>query len=822
MKKEDFSGGFFNVLDSFDNPFIFELLKHLPVRVFWKDRKGKYLGCNDLFARDFGLASAEAVIGKTDYDLPVRKENNDAYRQDDKKVMDSRIPMLNIEEERIFLDGRKGYLLTSKVPVCDKKNEVVGVLGIYNDISELKETQTALQVALHNTQSTSKELHSYLETIVNTVPNTIFWKDRHSIFLGCNELFAKLAGLKSPKDIVGKSDYDLPWSKEQSDHYRAIDKEVMLSGQPKLNVEEFQTLENGIDTVLLTSKVPLRDAYGNITGVLGVYTDITERKQVEEALKLAKEKAEVANLAKTEFLENMRHDIRTPLSGIVGCAQLIQMQANNPKKVAAYAEDLVQSSDALLDFLNKILESIKVASGEIPLLKQKFDLHQILEQAVHLNKPQADIKHLNLHLKYDKTIPAYLLGDPIRIQRIILELLTNALKFTDKGEINLAARLMRNKTRTGQMVIELSVSDTGMGIPREKQNEIYTRFTRLTPSYQGIYSGTGLGLSVVKQFIDDLGGEIQLDSQPNQGSTFRCFIPLYESLSTNDEGEAEEVRSFVRGSHRAVKETVQELEPQETPVATGSYVLVVEDNIIATKVARGVLEELNCQIDIAPDGKTALTLIEKNHYDLIFMDIGLPDGDGCDVTRRIRLKQWQRNPSVPIIGLTAHIDDEKKRHCLANGMNAIYTKPLTLEKGSSILNAFLSHSQQPILKESLDKSTNDLQSLPLLDNDRALKLLGNKETLHELLALLESGLTKEIADLKQYHQNKDWSQIRALAHKWKGGSSYCGASRLEKVCQAMEAALQAELLEKAEAVYQQLLQIAEATKEAAKQTISYK
>ncbi|WP_218814505.1 ATP-binding protein [Rickettsiella endosymbiont of Dermanyssus gallinae] len=556
-----------------------------------------------------------------------------------------------------------------------------------------------------------------------------------------------------------------------------------------------------------------------VKGILDISIDITERKKSEKDLRIAKEKAEVANRAKTEFLENMRHDIRTPLSGIVGCAHLIQTQSKNPKKVEEYATDLVDSSNALLEFLNKILESIKVATGEIPLLKRRFGLHKILEQVVHLNKPQADVKNLHLHLDYDENIPPYLLGDPIRLQRIVLELVTNSLKYTDKGEIKVSARLIDNKTRSGQLIIELRVSDTGMGIPKDKHHEIYTRFTRLTPSYQGIYPGTGLGLSVVKQFMDELGGEIQLDSQPNQGSTFTCFIPLQESLSPAvDESDTEETLAFAKGAHIVTKKTTGAQE--EIPLTTGSRVLVVEDHPVAAKVAKGALLDLNCQVDIAPDGKTALSLVEENHYDLILMDIGLPDRDGCDVTRRIRLKQWQSNPSVPIVGLTAHTVEEKKKRCLENGMNAIYSKPLTPEKATEILSAFLSRAQAPVLKETQAKSSDNLQSLPLLDKEKALELLGSEETLHELLALLVSGLTKEIIELKQYHQDKNWQDIGKLVHKWKGGASYCGASRLEHVCKEMQTVLRTKSSEELEMLYQQLLQVAEETNEAAKKEIS--
>lgn len=665
----------------------------------------------------------------------------------------------------------------------------------------------------------SKNLNNYLDTIVNIVPHTIFWKDKNSIFIGCNKLFAELANLKSPEEIIGKTDYDLPWTREESDRYIAIDQEIIRGGKPRINIEESQTLRDGTITTLLTSKVPIYDQEGNVSGVLGVYTDISERKKLEENLRAAKEKAEVANQAKTEFLENMRHDIRTPLSGIVGCAELLQIQADNPKKVGEYADDLIQSSIALLELLNKILESIQVASGEIPLLKKKFDLHRVLEQVVQLNKPEAHIKHLKLQLEYDRNIPDYLLGDSVRIQRIILELVTNALKFTNKGEVKITARLMKRKGR--QVIIKLSVSDTGMGIPLSQQNEVYTRFKRLTPSYQGIYPGTGLGLAVVKDFIDDLDGEIHLDSQLKKGSNFTCLIPLQESLSIKndaDEEEIEKIASVASDTHLPAKNLEKITVIQEEILKTGSQILVVEDNPVATKVAQGILSGLNCQVDLVEDGKTAVSAIEKNLYDLILMDIGLPDGDGCEVTRRIRLKQWQRNPSVPIVGLTAHISDEKKRQCLQNGMNAIYTKPLTTIKASEILNAFLSHSHSASFNEEKhEPSSNNIESLPVLDKERALKLLGNEELVHQMWTLLKSELTKELSDLKQYHQANDGSAIRRLAHKWRGGASYCGAVRLDQACQQLETILRTEAsLKEGESCYQTLLQVAEATIKAIK------
>jgi PAS domain S-box-containing protein len=279
--------------------------------------------------------------------------------------------------------------------------------------------------------------------------------------------------------------------------------------------------------------------YGNdgvCYAVTGVAIDITQEKQIEEKLRLAKEAAEVASHAKTEFLENMRHDIRTPLTGILGCAQIIQSQTMD-RQIAEFAEDLVQSSEALLEFLNRILENIKVSSGKVLLLKKKFNPYQEIESIIKLNKSLARKKNLAFTFSYDEKIPRYLLGDSIRLQRILLELTTNALTFTQTGEVKLVVELEKRLSR--QVIIKIMVIDTGMGIPVNKQQDIYMRFTRLIPSYKGTYPGAGLGLALVKQFLDDLEGEIYLESQPKKGSTFICFIPFQEPLSPDSCGVEE-------------------------------------------------------------------------------------------------------------------------------------------------------------------------------------------------------------------------------------------------------------------------------------------
>lgn len=682
--------------------------------------------------------------------------------------------------------------------------------------------------SLDSKLGSAEKIHQYYLKIISYMPNNVYWLDRNCITQGCNNNILKLLNLKKIDEFVGIN-YDqmaqlAGWTEGQAQSFEKDDNEVMETGIGKFNVEEPPLYnKEGEPVYYVSSRVPIFDDKGKeVIGVVGISVDITERKKYEQRLKEEKQRSEAANQAKTEFLANMRHDIRTPLSGIVGCAQIIQSQANNAKKVSEFAEDLIQSSDALLEFLNKVLESIKVASGEIPLLKKKFDLHQALKLVIQLNQAKAAEKGLLLSLNYDKAIPAYVIGDPIRVQRIILELVTNALKFTQIGEVKLTVKLIKQESH--QLVVKIVVSDTGIGIPIDKQQDLYTRFKRFVPSYEGIYSGVGLGLSIIKQFLDDLQAEIYLESQPKQGSNFTCLIPFQEPLLMDSFGIEENDLPSLEAltTKQFIKSATNEFVADKLSVSTGSRVLVVEDQAIPAKIAQNILSKLHCQVDIAIDGEAALQQINQQNYDLIFMDIGLPGNDGCEVTRRIRLKQWRRNPAVPIIGLTAHIEADNKRRCLAAGMEAVFTKPLTPEKAVEILDAFIPNYQQTLSQYSVISEPENIteKELAVLDVDKAIQLTGSKEFVKEAFTLMIHGLVKDLDILQQLSKKNDWQAIRDIAHKWKGGASYCGAFRLERACQTLITYLQSGSVENVKVFYDDMVREMISAKEAASAYIS--
>lgn len=306
--------------------------------------------------------------------------------------------------------------------------------------------------------------------------------------------------------------------------------------------------------------------------------------------------------------------------------------------------------------------------------------------------------------------------------------ITILLNFTTIGFVKVSAQLSRQQER--DLIVKIKVEDTGIGIPKEKQDEIFIQFKRLTPSYEGIYKGAGLGLAIVKQFIDELDGEIYVDDREEGGTCFTLLFSLKESLVQDELGaEKTPISPALKGPKKIT------IEPA-TSMISGlrkdlSQILLVEDQTLAAKVVISMLSHLDCQVDYASSGQEALKLFQEKPYDLILMDIGLPGMDGYEVTKRIRLFELNKDTHIPVIALTAHLDEENKKHCIDTG-NAVLSKPLTKEKAKDVLNAFIPYresvSSQPVKVEKLlfqDKT---------LDMDKLNDLVsGKKEAINEIL-----------------------------------------------------------------------------------------
>ncbi|KTC87246.1 response regulator [Legionella drozanskii] len=653
----------------------------------------------------------------------------------------------------------------------------------------------------------------YLDIIISQIPVSVYWMNKDYIYQGCSNNMAKLLNLGSRQEIVGKTYKDL-YDQKSTDSYIKSDRKVIEQGL-SVNLEEPLYQPDGSKLVYLSKKVPLRDERGHVIGMLGISTEITERKKMEDELKLAKDAAEAGDRAKTEFLANMRHDIRTPLSGIVGFSEILKTESKE-LHTKEYADNLIASSYALLDLMDEVLEAVRVSSGEIPKLKRKFDFNSLLAKVIDLHKAKASEKKVLLNAIIDKKLPRFVIGDKIRIQRIISELIGNALNFTQKGHVTLTVELAKIQKR--DLIVRIKVSDSGIGIAKDKQQDIYLQFKRLIPSYEGLYKGTGLGLYVVKQFIDELNGEIYVKSKIGEGTSFTCLIPLQESLLDDSDGIDEEESDFEGKPYLITPSPQISHHPN---LAKRNKVLVVEDNPIAQKVARTLLNSMDCHVELASSGQEAIEKIKQNHYDLIFMDIGLGAGaDGYEVTRQIR-KQETDNEHTPIVALTAHAAEENKQSCIEAGMDAVLSKPITKTHASNILNHFI-RNPEGVKREKIEQAKLDLpdteaelfalKQFPLLEVEQTLKNLGNKSVFIELLQdLINVSIPQDLPRMKDAFAAKDYEQVEKLAHKMKGGAVYVGTIRMKYACQYLERYWKSGQRELFEKLYEQAVSVLEET-----------
>jgi two-component system, OmpR family, aerobic respiration control sensor histidine kinase ArcB len=400
-------------------------------------------------------------------------------------------------------------------PFISKRNHPL-ILFIGEDITE---------------NETLRQRMEMLNYIITKVPGFVFWKDTELKLMGCNDNFAKQIGFQYPEDVVGLTDYDLPWNPEQTKKFIRDDSEILKTGLEKINIEEKQRQLDGKDLFLLTSKVPLYDR-DKIVGVLGIYIDITPFKEAEQALRAEKDKAEAANRLKSDFILNMQHDIRTPISGIYGMTELL-INMKIPTDIKSQLTEVAQAAKELLDYCNDILDFSHVEYGSRPVVHQPFSLKQVINSVLQMQKPAARLKKIRLSMHYGKKMPDVMLGDAYRIKRILINLISNAVKFTSQGYVKINIKSETHNLTKREQVIRFSIADSGIGIPAEKIDFIYEKFSKITPSNKGLYKGNGLGLRIVKQFIEEMGGNISVNSELNQGTVFQVFLPLTIPLSNH-------------------------------------------------------------------------------------------------------------------------------------------------------------------------------------------------------------------------------------------------------------------------------------------------
>ncbi|HLP24206.1 MAG TPA: PAS domain-containing protein, partial [Acidobacteriota bacterium] len=595
------------------------ILDTLPLFVFRKDRAGRFEFANAAFCQRKGC-SPDRIIGATDADL-FPAELARRYREDDEAVMVSGEPK-EVVEERHGPDGETFWVHLIKTPVRDASGNVVGLQGIYWDITA--------RVQAEHTRATESDL---LRTLLANSSDAIYFKDRESRFLRVSRVLSERFGLARAADAIGKTDFDY-FSREHAQSAFDDEQAIVRTGQGIVGKIEKETWPDGRVTWGLTTKMPLVNDAGEIVGTFGITKDITQLKDTERALAEARDAALASARAKSEFLANMSHEIRTPMNGVIGMTGLLLDTDLNPVQ-REFAETIRNSAETLLTILNDILDFSKMEAGKLLFETLDFDLVETIEGTLDMLAERALRKNIELACDVSPDVPRYLRGDPGRLRQILVNLIGNGIKFTDRGEV--VVRVTREDETAHDALIGISVRDTGIGIPKEIQSRLFQAFTQADNSTTRKYGGTGLGLAIARQLVHIMGGQITVHSEPGHGSNF-CFTARLEKQPEQKPG-------------------------LPRPTAANLFdvrVLVVDDNATNRQILRHQLFAWSMEKDSAADGPEALSILRAaarigRPFDLVLIDMQMPIMDGLALARAIKADPALASAHLIILTSLGHL-----------------------------------------------------------------------------------------------------------------------------------------------------------------------
>jgi len=507
---------------------ILNFLELMPVSVYVKTIEGIILYCNKAQAVSFGYENANDLIGKKESDVARVKSIDDSYRINDIRVLELKKPC--VFEEKIEVNGKRKVLLSSKMPIRDKDNKPFGIFGISIDITKKSEE-------IESAFLQRDEAFATLESIISHLPGHVYWLDLENNILGCNENQALMLGYVKASDIVNKNISEvLP--KDLVEQISVINEEVIKSNTEHCT-EEKSTLLDGKERTYLSKRTPLYDNLKKLKGVVGLSIDITELKETKKSLqdslekinKISKELENTLQLYK-QFVEDQEHDIRTPLGNVASCSEFLLQELSDStllnEELRLLLEGVCKSSREILDYQNSLLFDLYEGQLTEETIFTRFDLPEIVKHAYHVNIVSARYKGIDYTYLIDTKIPNYLLGDGKRIYQCLVDLLSNAVRFTHEGGVELVVDCLKHDDRTE--IIRFIVKDTGIGIPEEKQADVLKAFVKAKPSNKGGERGRGLGLTRVNQYALEMGGELRFESIEGKGSCFTLVIPLKISL----------------------------------------------------------------------------------------------------------------------------------------------------------------------------------------------------------------------------------------------------------------------------------------------------
>jgi len=452
----------------------------------------------------------------------VHPDDFDKVLLNSKAYVEKKIPKFQYTFRLRHKKGHYIWVLSRAIAVWNEQGQPLRMVGTNMDLTIQKQIEEKL-----------RQQQEFLRLVIESIPQFIFWKDRNSRYLGCNQNFAQIANVNTPKQIIDKTDFDLPWTAEQTTYYRNVDRRVMEGDTHEYHIIETIQLADGQQRWLDTNKIPLHNVQGQVIGILGSFEDITERKQAEVQLQKALQTAETANHAKSVFLANMSHELRTPLNAVLGYTQIFQQDDTLNKQQREGIDIIHRNGEYLLTLINDILDISKVEAGQLEFYPKDMKLSQFLQGIVQLFQMRAQQKKIEFSYKPLSALPEIIHADEKRLRQIFLNLLSNAIKFTDKGRVTFTVKTEPAKIKNEPSWVKNTLStlysysrfhfqieDTGIGIASHELDKIFLPFQQADKNHYNKSMGTGLGLSITKKLVDMMDGSIHVESLLGKGSIF--------------------------------------------------------------------------------------------------------------------------------------------------------------------------------------------------------------------------------------------------------------------------------------------------------------
>jgi PAS domain S-box-containing protein len=615
----------------------FALDQHAIVSI--TDTAGIIVYANDRFCEISGY-SREELIGQNH-----RIVNSGTHPAELFRDMWNTITSGQVWRGEICNRARAGHLYwvsATIVPLLGDHGTPEQYIAIRTEITDRRRMETQLSEQLH-----------LVEELIEAIPLPVYLKDTLGRYIRLNRAFELFFHVRR-EEYIGRTLHDLLLPEDARVH---AEKDAELFAAK--GTQSYEAMVHSCDGEIhdaIYRKAVLTRRDGSVSGLLGVIVDITDRKIAEREVLRAKEAAEAASRAKSDFLANMSHEIRTPMNGVIGMTDLA-LDTELSAEQREYLTIAKSSAESLLTVINDILDFSKIEAGKLMVENIAFDLHRLIADVLKPQALRAHEKGIALISQVINNVPRFVIGDPSRIRQVLVNLVGNAIKFTDTGQITLTTDL--TQARHGHAIIHFAVSDTGIGIAEDKQDLIFDAFAQEDTSTTRKYGGTGLGLSICRRLVELMGGKMWLQSQLGKGSTFHFSVELQLTEQSVSAPGQQPARHSLR---------------EESPRLN---ILLVEDHPTNQKLALGLLEKWGHLATLARNGREAIDILDRRSFDVVLMDMQMPVMGGIEATEHIRVREAALHlPRTPIIAMTAAAMQDDRDACLAAGMDDYLSKPI--------------------------------------------------------------------------------------------------------------------------------------------------